>query len=210
MVWEGLVATKVVLGAAQHGDGVVVDVGGDSGVSGRPPDGEHSEFRVKDHPGGRVDLGQFGAGPFPVLFYVLPVGLGVSLKDLSGGADHGDALGADHMVGSKWALAGQRGQVGSGQECRHRQVGMPAHHHGFPGHPGEVTAQSGQIGEEHLGQFGTHRRGDRCFPVQPRHGTLDEVGMTSVGGLRVLAEGEQSVVTQDHAKRALVGLLGPG
>ena len=136
MVWEGLVATKVVLGAAQHGDGVVVDVGGDSGVSGRPPDGEHSEFRVKDHPGGRVDLGQFSAGPFPVLFYVLPVGLGVSLKDLSGGADHGDALGADHMVGSKWALAGQRGQVGSGQEFRHRRVGMAAHHHGFPGHPG--------------------------------------------------------------------------
>ena len=73
-----------------------------------------------------------------------------------------------------------------------------------------MAAQSGQIGEEHLGQFGTHRRGDRCFPVQPRHGTFDEVRMTSVRGLRVLAEGEESVVAQDHAERALVGLLGPG
>ena len=104
------IATEMILGPLEYGDGVVVDVGRDLRVLHRATDREHPELGIEDDPRCRIEVDQLGTGPIPVGVDVRAV---VRDEAIDVATDERYAFGSDHMIGRQRASSRQILQVGS-------------------------------------------------------------------------------------------------
>ncbi len=188
----------MVFGPLQHRDGVVVDVGSDPGRPRRVSGRQHADGRVEDDARRRIQHlqpGRSGAGEAGEVRSVL----GGVRRHV--GTDQRNALRPDDVVGGQRTAPGEIAEVGPRHEAGHRVVGVPGHDHGLAGHDREVAAQPGELRGIGRRQRRAGLDGHRGVVAEPRLGGGDQLDMTGVRRLGVVAEGEEPVVEEHEADR---------